>query len=308
VVLNPASGKQSAALVRACLQRVFPLHNIDYEIYETKAKENIGDGVRSRLTNQYQAVIAAGGDGTVSAVINGLAGSGVPLGIFPTGTGNLIARELEIPLEIEKAVELVVKGYRFRKIDAMRIGDRLYALNASLGFTAAAVENTTPEKKVRLGIVAYVVSALSHLFKSRAWRLTVTVDGKAVTHRAIETIVFNGGFLARLLFPAGPDVHIDDGHVDVWILNSSTPADYPKYLYRLLFRKQDRHFSHFLKGEKHISIKSNIPLTVQADGDIIGMAPLEVDILPGVVKVMVPEHPARLLPNLKVPIRLMRLS
>ena len=80
------------------INRYFTASHIDYEIYETLKDDKPGDIVRARLRDSFDLVVAAGGDGTISAVIDGLVGSSVPLAIIPDGTGNLIARELNLPL------------------------------------------------------------------------------------------------------------------------------------------------------------------------------------------------------------------
>jgi YegS/Rv2252/BmrU family lipid kinase len=299
VVLNPAAGKENTSMVRESILRSCNPEGIEVEIYETSPSEDIGAAVRTRLTDHFNAVIAAGGDGTVAAVIDGLAGSGLPLGIIPIGTGNLIARELGIPLEVRKAAALLAGGYRLKKMDAMRMGNRLYALNVSVGVTAAAVKGTTREKKRRYGLIAYFISLLSHLFTPAKGRLAVTVDGMLQTSRALEVIIFNGGFLARLLYPTRTDIRLDDGRLDVWVLNANTLLDYPRNFYELLFRRPERHRVRFIPSVKHVSIASSTRLPVQADGDIIGTLPVELDLMPGAVNVIVPEPQVGVLDNLK---------
>ena len=134
IVINPAAAKNAREPILEAMSRHFSSPYIDYEIYETAKGDKPGDIVRKRLRD-FDLVVAAGHDGTVSAAIDGLVGSSVPLGIIPAGTGNLIARELGVPLEIEDAVALIAGAHIFRKIDAMTTGKRVYVLNASLGIS-----------------------------------------------------------------------------------------------------------------------------------------------------------------------------
>jgi diacylglycerol kinase (ATP) len=289
IILNPASGKQASEPINEAINRYFTNSHIDYEIYETKKDDKPGDIVRKRLTEGFDLVIAAGGDGTVSAVIDGLIGSHAALAIIPAGTENLLARDLTLPLEIEKAVEIIAGPHKFRKIDAMRIGERAYILNVSLGISASVISGTTPKSKSRFGRIAYVWTGISKIFTFRNRYLVVTIDGKVHTVRAIEASISNCGLLSKVLYPKGPDVRIDDGHLDVYIMSLKTLLDYPRYLFEMITRRPSKRLSHFINSEKSVSIRSRVPLPVQADGDIIGTTPIEVELLAGELTVLVPE-------------------
>jgi len=266
--------------VREALARRFTPDVIEYEIHETHAGEAFGDVVRARLRDRFDLIVAAGGDGTVSAVIDGLAGHSTPLGIIPTGTANLIARELNIPLEIDEAASLIARAPLMRKIDAMRIGGRVYVLIAGVGISASVARGTTRGNKSRFGLIAYLGAAIlrSHEFRPR--HLDVTVDGNVETHHAVEVAVANCGILA------------DDGHLDVWILSTKTLLDYPRYLFRILAGRPGNPRAHFIEAAKSIAVRSAVPLAVQADGDVIGTTPVEIEVLPGALDVIVPEKPA----------------
>jgi diacylglycerol kinase (ATP) len=291
VVLNPAAGKNSREPILEAINRYFASSPINYEIYETTKGDKPGDIVRTRLKDKFDLVVAAGGDGTVSAVIDGLVGTSVPLGIVPAGTGNMIARELNVPLEIEDAFTLIAGTNRLRKIDAMRIGKRVYILNASLGISASIINDTTRQNKSRFGRLAYVWTAIPKIFALRRRYLSVAVDGNSLKYRAAEVEILNCGILANVLYPQGPDIRIDDGHLDVWIMSSKTLLDYPRYLFQMITRRPSKQLSHFINSEKSVSIRSKIPLPVQADGDIIGTTPIELEVLPGALTVLVPEKP-----------------
>jgi YegS/Rv2252/BmrU family lipid kinase len=293
VILNPASGKKTAAPIKEAINTQFKDAKIEFEIYETKKEDNIGDIIRARLQNKFDLVVAAGGDGTVSAVINGVVGTAIPLGIIPAGTGNLLAHELDIPLEIKDAVALIAGIHKLRKIDAMRIGKRAYILNISLGASAAVVNDTSPENKKRFGRIAYFWTVLSKLFTLRQRYLTVSVDGKALKYHAIEVAIFNSGNIVKTLYPKGPDIRLDDGYIDVWIMGIQTILDYPQYLFEMITGKPAKRLSHFIKAGKTVSVKSRISLPVQADGDIFSTTPIEVEVMPAALTVVVGEKQFR---------------
>src|SRR5512134_3583974 len=160
VVVEPSAGKgDSRDAVHAALARDFTASRIEFEVHERVGNEKPGDVVRARLRDGYDLVVVAGGDGTVSGVFDALYGSSLPLGVIPTGTGNLIAREFGIPTEVDEAVALIAGAPRAMRIDAMRIRKRVYVLNASVGISAAVIAGTTGENKRRFGRIAYFATA-----------------------------------------------------------------------------------------------------------------------------------------------------
>jgi diacylglycerol kinase (ATP) len=292
VIVSPAAGRDAHEAVREALGRRFAAARIEYEICEPPRGDSFGAIVRGRLHGGFDLVVAAGGDGTVSAVIDGLAGSLVPLGIVPTGTANLIARELNIPLEIDGAIALIAGAPRSQRIDAMRIGERVYVLVAGVGISASVAGGTTRKNKRRFGLIAYLGATILKIFEFKSRRLEVDVDGVAQRYRAVEVAVANCGILAKMLFPQGPDIRVDDGHLDVWILSTKTLVDYPRYLFKIITRRSATPRVHFIEARRRITIRSSVPLPVQADGDVIGTTPVEIDVIPGALTVLVPEKPA----------------
>lgn len=293
VILNPEAGTNAREPVLESLKNQFESAGIDYVVHETVKEDKPGDIVRARLKKEeFDFVVAAGGDGTVSQVIDGLVGSSLPLGIIPVGTGNMLARDLELSLKIDESVALIAGTHVLRKIDAMRINGQVCVLNASLGTSAKVMSDTTSKSKKRFGRLAYVWETLRNLFKIKRMNITVDIDGKSIKYRAIEVAVFNCGMLAKTLYPRGPDVRIDDGHLDVWIVSFKTILDYPLYLLRMIRKRPSKRLSHFVNSKNSITIKSKIPLPVQADGDIIGTTPVEIEVLPGAVSVFVSKKPS----------------
>ena len=292
IILNPGAGACDAMLVRQALERHFPASGIEYQTYEAKEGEKLAETVRARLGGGFDLVVAAGGDGTVSAVIDGLARSPIPLGIVPTGTANLVARELNIPLDVDAAVGLIARAGKTRNIDAMKVGNKIYVLIIGVGISASVAGGTTKKNKGRFGLLAYVGAAILKMFEFQPRNLEVVVDGAAHSVKSVEVAIANCGILAKLLFPKGPEIHVDDGRLDVYIVGTGTLLDYPRYLFRVLTRRPAAPRVHLLGAEKSVAIKSRRPLPVQADGDIIGTTPIEIELLPGAVHVFVPEKPA----------------
>ena len=288
VILNPPADDHSKQVVLDELNRQFAAVQITHEVYETHKGDLLGDIVRQRLREGFELVVAAGGDGTVSGVSDGLAGSSIPLGIIPIGTGNLIARELNIPDNVAAAVALISGAPHRRKIDAMRIGKRAYFLNASVGISAAVIGETTRKNKGRFGRVAYLGTAILKILSSRPRYLVVEIDGQAHPVRAVEVTIMNCALLAKTLYPQGPVIRIDDGHLGVWILSMKTIWGYFHYAIGVATGSTVKSEAQFFRAEKTVRIRCRRPLPVQADGDIIGTTPVEVEVLPRALTVVVP--------------------
>jgi YegS/Rv2252/BmrU family lipid kinase len=164
-------------------------------------------------------VIAAGGDGTVTACAAGLAGQPVPLAILPIGTGNLLAVNLGVPTELSQAIDVAVTGID-RKIDLGVANGRPFVAMAGLGLDANMLASTSESAKKRFGYAAYVIAMLRHL-RDRPLRVAVRTDGGTPRKYSVTGIVVgNVGWLhrgIRLL----PDASPDDGLLDVAVLTAS---------------------------------------------------------------------------------------
>ncbi|MCF7910969.1 MAG: diacylglycerol kinase family lipid kinase [Candidatus Cloacimonetes bacterium] len=290
VISNPVTGKADQQLLQDSLNRLFAAAHIEYEIYETRKGDSVADIVRRRLPEGFGLVVASGGDGTVSEVGDGLAGTGIPLCIIPSGTGNLLAGELEIPVCLEEAVAIIAGVHRERKIDGMRIGKRIFFLNAGVGINAAVIGGTNRNSKKRFGRIAYVGSTMAKMLISKPRHLTIEVDGKAQPYHAVNVTIMNCRIIGKQLYPGDPDIRIDDGHLGVGILSMKKICRSSWYVIKVLLSWIVTPVTDFINVNKTVDIRSSVPMQVQADGDIIGTTPVHVEVLPGVLIVLVPRQ------------------
>src|SRR4030095_7193462 len=115
IVVNPVSGTLQAEEVREKIQTALQVHDIPFEIYETKGDDNFKQIVRNAIQGGCKLVITAGGDGTLSGVIDGLVDTQIPLLILPAGTWNALAQALNIPLQIDAALDLLFQEPRLQR-------------------------------------------------------------------------------------------------------------------------------------------------------------------------------------------------
>ena len=158
-IINPTAGGAQPGEVANVLRRHLP----GIKIVETTKEDICGELVREALAAGADLIIAAGGDGTVSAVANALVGSGLPLAIIPRGTANVLVRELAVPVELDEAVTLASSGGLTRTIDAIKVRDRHYFTQVGVGIDAFMIRDTTHEQKRRFGRVAYLWTACVRL-------------------------------------------------------------------------------------------------------------------------------------------------
>jgi diacylglycerol kinase (ATP) len=290
LVLNPVAGQAYSNDIRRAFALFFPPNEWSIDIHETTGLESIEAIVRDTCQKGVDLVIAAGGDGTVARVANGLRGTNVPLGILPVGTGNLLARGLMLPLGMEAAIRLLAGEHDLMNLDVLAIGGQWYLLNVSVGITSHAVRTIMPEQKRHFGVLAYLFAALQWL----GWqprRFEMVVDGKERRVRASEILVSNGEILRELSIPVGPPSTFCDGKLEAYIVKARSGLNYLAVMWNMLFG-QGKH----KPGLRHIPVSNMIridsggtKLPVQADGDPIGTTPVEVHIIPKAIKVIVPK-------------------
>lgn len=290
-VMNPKAGSAAGEAIRRALGECFRDGESRLEVYETRDGEDLGAVVRDRLAQGVGLVIAAGGDGTVSAVADALAGSGTSMGILPMGTANVLARELEIPLDVDAAARLLVADHGLATIDAMKVGARHYLTQVGVGLDALMIRDTPTEGKKRFGKLAYLWTAAKHLAGFQPRLFTLEVDGKPIRVRASEVIVANVGTLGQPPFRWGPNIRVDDGTLDVFVSKAKTVLHYLGLFWHVATRrhKADPNVRYF-QARRSVSIATKHPLPVQADGEILGETPVRIEVAPGAVKVIVPKR------------------
>jgi YegS/Rv2252/BmrU family lipid kinase len=221
-----------------------------------------------------ELVIVCGGDGTVRTVCAELAGTGVPVGVVPAGTGNLLARNLGIPLQLQAAIDVALHG-QDRAIDLVKVSgdgiedDSHFMVMAGMGFDAAIMEGANEQIKAKVGWLAYVVSGMRNIMFPPV-RVEISVDGGEWSrHRARTVVIGNVGYLQAGM-PLLPDAAIDDGVLDVVILHPRRFLSWIPLAVRVLSRgKRVDELLNRLTGHT-VSVRAAADTPRQLDGDSIG--------------------------------------
>lgn len=289
ILLNPAGGNATTA-TRAEVEATLTACNIDHQIWETKANEPLSYLVQKAIDGGTTAVIAAGGDGTVSETAHALIGTDVPLGILPLGTANLIARDLGIPLAIEEACSLLQHPEQTVAIDAMQVDGHYYFSHISTGFYANLAAETTVESKKRLGRFAYVANALRDMIEEKTWHFALTVDGEEDTVQASTIMIANVQAMGFSGLTWGEHISMYDGTIDVCIVQAQTVKEYAQTFQELWKDEAERAtLVEYRQAKKSIRILANDDaLPIRGDGEIIGEHAVEVTVVPQALAVIAP--------------------
>jgi diacylglycerol kinase family enzyme len=265
-------------------------------VTETSPAEDGSGLTRRAVAAGASLVFAAGGDGTVRACAQALAGTGIPLAIVPLGTANLTARALGIPARADRAIDAGFRG-RDRVIDLALAslegadhgaGGIGFTAMAGIGLDAAVVEAARSPDKHRLGWVAYALAGLAHL-RMPAADFAVRLDGgEPLRRRARCVVVGNAGLLPGgfVLLPAA---RLDDGRLDVGILAPAGAFGWPRAAARVLARsrRSDRTLERFQARRVEIAAAADLPR--QVDGEVVAAGrTLAVSVCPGALTVRQP--------------------
>ncbi|MBP7949732.1 MAG: diacylglycerol kinase family lipid kinase [Verrucomicrobiales bacterium] len=244
----------------------------------------LGPGDARRLARElaqsgHSTVVAAGGDGTVNEVVNGLADAGPAtqsaLGLLPAGTMNVFAVEMGLPArDLQGCWNAIERGH-VREVDLWKAGEHCFVQLAGVGLDAEIIRETTWESKKALGPLSYILSA-ARLLGRDAPLVAISADGREPTEGSVVLIGngkrYGGPFK---IFPAADN---SDGLLDVIVLRRHGYGPLFSGLFSLLTRGYEKassgDFTYFQTARLEIRSEENVP--VEADGELVGTAPVTV--------------------------------
>jgi YegS/Rv2252/BmrU family lipid kinase len=255
-----------------------------------------GENIRTTLdqvpVDDADLLIAAGGDGTVSLISNKAINTEKTLGVIPLGTGNLLAQELKIPINLEKALNLITADNpKTFLMDTIKLDDRCCLLNVSAGLSPKVMKSTQSKEKQRYGLMAYIVNFVKQFLGLKRHRFFIDYDDHNLSFVASEVLITNGGSAGVETLKLSDNIELNDGQLDLFIIRAKNFYDVINLVISL-FSKKNRQSSimKHVKFSKHCRIETQTPLSVQADGDTIGETPIEIKVLHESLRVIIGEN------------------
>ncbi len=291
IILNPLAGQAEhiTALHRA--RALWEAHGWEVEWRATEYAGHAVELAREAAATGCDLVVAAGGDGTVNEVVNGIAGTRTALAALPFGTGNVWIRELKLPLRPEAAAAALLEGAPY-PLDLGLAGERYFLLMAGVGFDAAVTRSTQPALKRRFGIMAYIFQALAMARDARGTRTRIELDGRAIKGHVLMVVIGNSrlyGGLVQITHHA----NVTDGLLDVAVIKGQDARSAPIHLLSIFLRRHHFNPDLLYYRAREIVVSGSAPLDVQVDGDPVGVTPMTFKVVPGALQAWLPPSAAQ---------------
>jgi diacylglycerol kinase (ATP) len=213
-IINPASGNGKNKAISSIIENTIDRAKFNYEIKYTTKQGDASKFSSEACLNEYDMVIAVGGDGTVHEVGIPLIGSNTALGIIPTGSGNGLARHCKIPCNSKKAMD-VINRMQIQRIDTIKINEDHFLHMACIGFDAHIAKKFSEYGK--RGFLSYLKVSIKEFFAYKSQKYHLVIDGIASTHQAFLISFANSAQYGNNIL-ISPQAKIDDGLLDVAVL------------------------------------------------------------------------------------------
>ncbi len=290
LIYNPKAAHGRAKKILPEVESEFVKRGINFDLRLTDYPEHATAIVKETDLKAYDGLVAAGGDGTLFEVVNGLMknrGSRIPLGVLPVGTGNAFARDIfQDTSQWREAIDAIARNAP-RKVDVGKFtshGEEYYYLNIlGLGFVADVGD--TARKLKALGNISYTYGVLYQTLFLHAHALKIEIDGKLLERENIFVEISNTRYTSNFLM--APAAKIDDGLLDVTLLGKLTRRRllqaFPK-----IFTGEHVHLPEIETFQaKQIRIETDPPKILTPDGELLGITPVEVECLHQAIEVYV---------------------
>src|SRR5712671_3859557 len=280
IILNPAAHSDRAQRKRAQVESL--AH--DCVICATTRTGEAELMARRGIEEGFEKIVAAGGDGTINEVVNGLAGTTATLGLLPIGTMNVFATELGLPVHNLELCWDIIKADSIRAVDLPKANQKFFVQLAGVGLDAQVVKETSSQLKRNFGPVSYLISAVQ-IAARKPPRLFIQSDDATIDEGSF--VLVGNGRLYGGPFPFFKQAVIDDGLLDVIVFKRLGYLEIIKYLQDVIFSSEIRapEIEYFQTRHLHITSEQDVPLEV--DGELVGNCPVEFSLSERSLRVLV---------------------
>ena len=294
IIINPISGTNSKERIPDMVKKILSPDFFEIKVFQTKYAGHATELTREALDNGAHYIIAAGGDGTVNEVARTMVHTDAALGIIPLGSGNGLARDLGISMDMKKAIETIAAANTVT-IDYGRANEHVFFCTCGVGFDAMVSERFSEGKK--RGPISYVKSAVTEYFKFRPDTYELILDDNTVVdEKAFLVTCANASQYGNNAYIA-PSANISDGKMDIVVLAPINPIEVGPIALQL-FTKQIKHnnrVTYYRSGK--VVIKRTKPGPMHIDGDPIHAGKeITVETIPSGLHVIAPEKGMKIQP------------
>jgi len=287
LIINPVSGTESKKNIPEEVAAAFDQKIYDVIIRITGYPDHATEIAREAVKSRFAYVLTAGGDGTVNEVAKVLVHSDTTLGIIPFGSGNGLARELGIPMESEKAIDIILKGNR-RTIDYGVANEHIFFCTCGFGFDAFISDRFAEEKK--RGPLGYVRNILESAVDFKSEEYELTYDEGTITERAFVLTCANASQYGNEAYIA-PGASMDDGKMNVSILKPLHALEIPQTTLQLFTKNIDKNSKMTTLITQKLTIRRTRAGMMHVDGEPVETEKeIDVKIVPGGLRVFAPTH------------------
>jgi len=269
VIYNPTAGKRRRRLFSRVLGHLKTL-GCEIVLYETKGPGDAETFVHGVDAGMYDAIVAAGGDGTIREVVNGLAGRSIPLGIVPLGTANVLANEIGLAFNASALSEAIALGAP-ASVYTGEANGHLFLMMAGIGFDARVVENTPIGLKRVAGKAAYVLSSLAALVRHRPSSYVVEIDGVDFTAAAV--VIAKGHYYGGRFVIANA-AQLSAPVLQVALFTKGRRRDLIRYAMALAAGQLHTLSNVRVVPAREVRINGSADERFQLDGDLAGRLPI----------------------------------
>jgi len=288
VIINPVSGTASKKRIPNLLDQYISSEQFEKQFFFTKYRGHAFELATKAVKEKTDYVIAVGGDGTVNEVARALVESPSILGIVPTGSGNGLARDLAIPMDSRKALEVILER-KIRTIDYCKANNRVFFCTCGVGFDASVSERF--DKRKRRGPLSYMRSVLTEYLRFKPDTYDIVFENEVLTRKAFLVTCANASQYGNNAYIA-PQADMTDGMMDVAILSPFSPLDVGHLIVQMFTKQITKNRKLQYYRSKKLSLRRAKPGIIHIDGEPVFMDKvISLEVFHNGLNVIVPRDP-----------------
>lgn len=281
VVFNKKSGRKKASSNISLIYKKLKRANLNFKFVTLSVLPFV------KNIEQYDTIVAVGGDGTINKILPYLVNTDKKLGIIPLGTANLLAANLNLPENLTKAIDVILNS-RTIKIDCAKVNNRYFILRIGFGYDAEILSSTKQEVKNILGYLAYFFKGIVKIFSLKNQGYKIKLDNEIFFTTASTVIIANSGNMFKNIFTVTPEGTLNDGKLDVFIRKTRNLPEFIEIFLRIIFKCHKTDSKTIYAKASKIRIKPRSKF-FHIDGEInTTKDEISIEVVPKSINVLVP--------------------